>query len=321
MNMANNKILVFTVGLGVYIKAAKRLVNALVQLDMKDYQLMLVDQCLLRSVAEEAGFKSNGFSSDKRGFGFWTWKPLLISYFLDQGYRSIVYLDAGCEINPEMLKNTIYWFEHDSPAELLLSRTYHSISDYTKPSVISFFQKQFNLNVDVSKVEMSQCSVILTKNTSDVSRFFAEVSELIKFEDGFLFNDKKLNDDKGFIDHRHDQSVINLLLLSSDLDLQVGVIDSSLTPPAHKEGWGGAPPIIAARNVSYASYYNLLLRYGEKRRIPYFYWLIVKIKRLLISLSFGSKGLLSVFNKYPNNDRFNPPKVIRYPIEMRRESE
>ena len=321
MNMANNKILVFTVGLGVYIKAAKRLVNALNQVDIKDCQVLLVDQCLLESLAEEVGFKSNSFSSDKRGFGFWTWKPLLISYFLDQGYRSIVYLDAGCEINPEILKNTIYWFEHDSPTELLLSRTYHSISDYTKPSVISFFQKRFNLNVDVSKVEMSQFGVIFTKNTLDVSRFFAEAAKLTEHEDGFLFSDKKKTHDYELIDHRHDQSVMNLLLLSFDHKIVVAVINSSLTPPAHKEGWGGAPPVIAARNVSYASYYNLLLRYGEKKRIPYFYWLIVKIKRLLISLSFGSKGMLSVFNKYPNNGRFHPPEVIAYPIEMRGEPE
>jgi hypothetical protein len=100
---------------------------------------------------------------------------------------------------------------------------------------------------------------------------FKEAASLVIQGKKYLFDDtREVQEDFSgcYVEHRHDQSVLNLLLLASaDLE-RVGVLSSSLTPPGHRQGWGAQPPVIASRNWSCLPMYQIILRFGSYANAP-----------------------------------------------------
>jgi len=151
----------------------------------------------------------NFFEENRRGYGLWAWKPLLI---LDAILRFpkakyIIYLDMGCDLN--INKNSIRRLED----YLRLANTYEGFAfelnlkevEWTSKHVLEYFSASHSQQNQVS------ASVIIFKNTKKVELFLDRWMALMKNNNFYLTKNVR-NPGAHEIDrHRHDQSILSLI--------------------------------------------------------------------------------------------------------------
>lgn len=316
--------IVVIAGLGKFYGAGKRIFLSLKNL-APFITPILIDEKELHAVADRYGIDKNQFSAKHRGFGFWQWKPLLIYHFLQQRkFDKIIYIDAGCDVEPSSFKTFVTWF-CGCKYGLLLTRTGHSIESYTKPSVIKALG---NKEYEYSLIEMMQAGVIFLKTKAAISEIFEEAFMLIRNRKHDLYDDSEIEKYKllknDFIDHRHDQSVLSLIILNNRNLKDVGVLPTSMTPPQHLD-WSRYPPIIASRNVSPISLYWPLLAYPSFADFPRLTKLEIRILSKLIRLARNSDILINLADMYfrvryakrkINTDLLMDENILRPPLHI-----
>ena len=147
--------------------------------------------------------------NEKRGGGYWLWKPYLIK-------KTLASLEYGD-----------YLFYSDSGAYFLkkidilisvLNSSGQDIMGFEMPLIEGqWTKKELFVNMDCvdeifSESNQIMASFILIKRTNQSDKFFSEFLKYscneINITDKFIENVKQNND---FIDHRHDQSIFSLL--------------------------------------------------------------------------------------------------------------
>jgi hypothetical protein len=315
------KTIVITAGLGPFYGASKRIKSLL-----KDIQTTisfeLIDVIKLREIASQYGIPDDVFSPVIRGYGFWQWKPLLIHHYLREGYKNIIYLDAGNDIEPISFKKYVEWFEVQNDFKLILSRTGHNSSTYTKPSVIKRIHK--DPEIDLDKVEMLQASLIFLKADSNIKSIFESAVKYIQNKNYDLFDDGINNYSEipsNFIDHRHDQAVLSLLILNSGYMNEVGVLPTTLTPPSHRD-WALFPPVIASRNSLSVSLYWPYIKYNNLSAFPTVLVLQLRLMNKLSQLlnypcfllRFFNSFLEKIYRRNSKDEVFKSSGILRLPV-------
>ena len=139
-----------------------------------------MDDRELINVSQSYSSPSDYFSPKERGYGFWQWESMLISYYCNKGCHQLVYIDAGCDVNRFRLLELINWFKNQDRFDLVLSRTSHSISHYAKPSAIEYFQEHLSaVKYDLCELEMLQAAFILLKSNIKTVELFSSVTSLV----------------------------------------------------------------------------------------------------------------------------------------------
>ncbi|MES2214421.1 MAG: hypothetical protein V4485_00160 [Pseudomonadota bacterium] len=145
--------------------------------------------------------------SQKRGAGYWLWKPYLIKKTMSLMAEGDVlfYVDTGATL----LTNTDFFINQMDKAEasVLLFKSYHKNERYTKRDTYSL------MGMDEKYRDYPQIGatfIILRKS----KRSEAFIDAFLKYcEDPQILTDSKstLGEYEDFIDHRNDQSIITLL--------------------------------------------------------------------------------------------------------------
>lgn len=191
-------------------------------------------------------------SASEKGFGFWSWKPWIIHRELTLMRKGdiLVYLDAGCELNTRGLRKFSAYLDWTSQNDLCLFSTELPQRFWTKRDASlnqrdHFFRNQIVGNALLAKV-------------GDRSLQFAQLWLDLASEDNHrLLRDPEINDldqNKYFIDHRHDQSVLS----ETAYRLNIPIFPTDETSPdSMKEKI--LYPILALRNKSGVSYLPIAL--------------------------------------------------------------
>jgi hypothetical protein len=161
-------------------------------------------------------------SSHSRGFGYWIWKPYLIYKKLmeiDEG-DILLYLDSGCELNPQGKPRFLELVE--KTINKLIIGTTSSSDDvyYTKMDLVKYMQMESHSSL--KKNHMQACALMML-NCSEIKNLFNEYYDLCNNYNLIDDSPSIINNHNGFIEHRHDQSVFNLLvkkynLINYDMD-------------------------------------------------------------------------------------------------------
>lgn len=150
---------------------------------------------------------------NKRGYGFWFWKPYVIRSTLHDVETNdiVIYMDAGCTINlkgKERLNDYIMLLNSQSTFDIIsFQMCMLAEKKYSKGELLKY------LNVGDEDKNSGQCmaTVIILRKGEHSTSVVNEWYKLASIPD--LINDKRsLNEDKSFIDHRHDQSIFSLLV-------------------------------------------------------------------------------------------------------------
>ena len=155
--------------------------------------------------------------SNPRGYGYWVWKPYLILEELNKipDGDILLYTDAGCELNP-FAKTRFFDLVKMTIAKKIIGTHCISTDDtYTKYDTIF-------------KMGMSDKPVLLRKNQMQTGCLMMvkcpEIMTLIRdwndwMQDYHMIDDSPsvLPNGPQFVEHRHDQSVFNMLVKSRGL--------------------------------------------------------------------------------------------------------
>ncbi|MFZ3272915.1 MAG: hypothetical protein WA143_01435 [Lutibacter sp.] len=176
--------------------------------------------------------KSSPLFYNNKGGGFWLWKPYIIDKILneiDEG-DVVVYSDAGNELlNSDkwneyfnLLKNynTIF-FQYRENFDYGWNKFNPEYNDspklkfWTKKSTVDHFRNLFYSDKDWLEKNKILAGLIFIKKSKKSHHFFKEwLNNMLFFPHIVfdLFENEKGNQIEGFAQHRHDQSILSILV-------------------------------------------------------------------------------------------------------------
>jgi hypothetical protein len=180
-------------------------------------------------------------SSPSKGFGFWSWKPYLISRELEALREGdiLIYLDAGVEINPKGQDRFTEYLDLLSRQDVLIftqptqQRHWTKTSELLLPSDRHYFRNQVVAGILLFRV--SDKSKRLAKRWLDLSAL----------DGGALLSDSptpNAGDTRMVNAHRHDQSVLSRVVFEEATPV---IKDETYFEPWSK---GQKAPFLALRN-------------------------------------------------------------------------
>ncbi len=153
------------------------------------------------------------YESNPRGFGYWCWKPYIIQRELLQMQEGdiLVYLDAGCILNPKAKKRFEEYVEMAKANGIVcFDHTRCFVKQYTKSDVLHYFKKNDDEAVLESRQLMS--GILIMQNNEKTKSFISQWFNIMH-ENPSLIDDSpsKHEEHPDFRENRHDQSIFSLL--------------------------------------------------------------------------------------------------------------
>lgn len=159
-----------------------------------------------KHIDQEYYKKHENILSQKRGAGYWLWKPYLIRKTLDlmNDGDILFYIDSGTLIND----NVDFFIDkmNETKNDMILLENFHINKYLTKKDCYLL------MDVDEKYIEYYQldASIIIIRKSAHSISFIDKW--LAYCENEQLITDSRSEKEfEGFIDHRHDQSILTLL--------------------------------------------------------------------------------------------------------------
>lgn len=202
------------------------LTPSLKRIEEQAYQMQIFDKILIYNEKRVPKFIKNRIkyvikqTGSKRGYGYWCWKPALINFILKNEMSNgdlLLYCDAGCDLNPKNREKLIEYFELTRKNDILVSQFENGkYCDFywSKADSIKLFEDK------ISKVKLEQGQIqggILFLVANQYTRMIINSWESLLSESNVHYFDDSssiLPNHTGFLEHRHDQSILSLLLKS-----------------------------------------------------------------------------------------------------------
>lgn len=163
------------------------------------------------------------FRSQSRGFGFWSWKPLIILDFLSSNPHvdRVLYLDAGSHFNVSKgAKRRFQEYEEmvESSGYLFFHRPELPECNWTKLEVL----EHLKLTEEMRHSGQVIGGAHFWSRSDRSSVLLAKWDELMRFEGGRLVADppKDAPHATYFREHRHDQSILSCLTKSLQISAE-----------------------------------------------------------------------------------------------------
>jgi len=213
-------------------------------------------------------------NANSKGWGYWVWKPYLVRNCLRKipDGDALVYMDAGCEILPRNKQKLAGIFRHlDEHDQLFWSYQQYPIFNivfWSKQNLLDRVEKDHGLSElnGVPKVWAGNFGLVKTpENLSLVD----EWCRLATADNYRLLDDSPspTPQKRLFLGHRHDQSILSLLVAVHKMKSFGSAFDFCYGKP-HLEQWPilMEKPFLAARNDSYISQVNTVLESLDQNR-------------------------------------------------------
>ena len=193
----------------------------------------------LRTKVPDFYFKNHKFIIDHRkGFGYWIWKPAILSYLLDhlEDDEIVLYLDAGCQLNSNEDSKLRFqqYIEICRARDLLVVQLPDDLPDaaWTKRSTLDALDpdKAFRNTGQIQ-------STLVFAIKSEKSQRVVEKWLTNCVDSNYSLVVDPSGDDlqnSGFKDHRHDQSILSLIVKSEDI---TPIEDETWFHPNWEEGY------------------------------------------------------------------------------------
>lgn len=209
------------------------ILNALARIIAQAKSLLLFDKIYGftdKDLREDTVFwKKHGefIMKNKRGFGYWLWKPYLIKKVWDEMNEGdiLMYCDSGNEIDihkRNLIKHLFDVVKNDHllgsyPAEHMKKRIpYLNEIKWTKNDLLKYMNMDKNENVLYTN--QRQANTLLFYKCDKTTKLVEEWYNIASTNYHFIDDTPSVsNNDKSFEQHRHDQSIFSLLTKKYDL--------------------------------------------------------------------------------------------------------
>lgn len=163
-----------------------------------------------------------------RGGGYWIWKPYIIHKHLEKIKEGdiLIYLDAGCYINPNGHKRFKEYIEMLNDAEggsdaegdtgcISFQMSHHTEDKWTTKEIFEHFNIHEGGNSDIRESGQFIATVRMFKKNSNSMNIVSAWRNAL-YQNPLLFTDyynknNHSNQSERFIENRHDQSVLSVI--------------------------------------------------------------------------------------------------------------
>ena len=195
---------------GSYMDRQDKLINKAIELDCVDYVISMNRTDLI----ETDFYKQNKkLLDEKRGSGYWVWKPYLILEALKTMEEDdiLIYIDSG-----DMIRKNFRTFVQRKmrTTHIFLTTGGYINEQYTKQDcfeIMGCIDEKYDLSTQM------EAGIILCKNTPETVKIFKEWLKWCLTPGVVTDGPFKSKNSPEFIDHRHDQSVLSLLQVKYNL--------------------------------------------------------------------------------------------------------
>ena len=216
--------------------------------------------------------------NEKKGFGYWVWKPLIVQNILNQiNYGDVInYMDVGCHIIKKnfkrfnnyinLIKEKDRWilpFQYHSKLECNIENINFPKREeqkYTKADLLNYYNFLNDVNIVSSPQFWAGCFFI--KKTKKSLDFINEWLDVF-YNKFYLINDSlsKIENLQGFVENRHDQSVFSLLCKKYNLE-SISAYECDWAILNNQRTWQHNldSPILAKRDLKYNLFKRFLNR-------------------------------------------------------------
>jgi hypothetical protein len=215
-NTTNGKKIFATFGTSNgWINAVNRITSQAHQLNYFDQVYSYTEKELSDSFKKDLG----SFCYSNRGFGYWIWKPQVILQTLEKMNDGdiLLYADCGCHLFKEGITRLNDYFDLANQHDLVtfqIQPTSHTEAKWTKRDLLELFPSVDPYSPQVlGGIHIMKKSSVTVQLVQDWFTFMKENFNLI--------NDSpsKLSNYPEFREHRHDQSVFNMLVKSRKIGI------------------------------------------------------------------------------------------------------
>jgi len=218
-----------------YYDAVNRLINQVKILNIFDKIIGYTDNDLKNDV-DFWTKHSNFIENNKRGYGYWLWKPYIIKKTMKNMKDGdiLLYLDCGCEIDinkKNKLINGLNEMKVDN-LDLMCTSTRCSEKFWNKMDFIikmSNKKKYFFSKVKNLYTNQYQAGVVLYSINDNTRKFIDEWYDLGCDYHNIDDSPSIKKNCRFFREHRHDQSIFSLLLKKSNLKYNCSLSNCSLS--------------------------------------------------------------------------------------------
>ena len=159
----------------------------------------------------------------KRGYGYWTWKPVIINDTLKKLSDGdiLIYSDAGSHLNPLGKKKLQTYIEMAKQNDIWVVELEECQTDriWSKQDTIDFFSQQLqpqeknSFNISIEKPQLESGTIIISNNEY-TRRIMSEWEKIMTEENIHLFDDSpsEKTESISYKGNRHDQTILSLLL-------------------------------------------------------------------------------------------------------------
>ena len=216
----NDKIIFLSFGSSNYKDVLKRIEEQALDFDFDE--ICCYDENYLKSDTDFWEKNKDFIETNKRGYGYWLWKPYLILKILNRINDGdiLIYADCGCELNVNAKYVLEKLIEKAKKKIILVTSASSNDIKYSKSDLTNLFE----LERETLRLPHMQQTYLIIKKCELITKIYKDMYEMI-IDNYNLINDNKsiIKNEQSFIDHRHDQSIFNMFmkkynLINYDLD-------------------------------------------------------------------------------------------------------
>lgn len=206
----------FAAGEQKYKDAAHRLIQQAISTNIFDKTILYTDNEL--RLDKDFWSKHGRFiENNPRGYGYWLWKPYLIKKTMSKMKTGdvLLYLDCGCEIDKRKSEYIKKYFELIKRDKIIGTETGWFEYQYNKMDFLISMNKKTNLAFLNSKQRQAGAVMFFVEErTSKLVNLWYKIGCNYHLIDDTPSMHKNV---KGFIEHRHDQSIFSTLTKTFEL--------------------------------------------------------------------------------------------------------
>ena len=155
-----------------------------------------------------------------RGYGYWSWKPFIISKTLEKINEGdiLLYIDIGCELRSDGTQRFIEYLDYTIEHGMVCGEMKGLFeAQWTKGDLFAYFNLNPNDFVNLSQRAATLLFMINNERSREIINRWLGVF----YEDFSLVDDSnsKIPNHSSFIENRHDQSVFSLLSRIYDIKI------------------------------------------------------------------------------------------------------
>jgi hypothetical protein len=191
--------------------------------------------------------------NNQRGFGYWLWKPYIIQKELaNMSYGDVlVYCDSGNEINYHAREEFITLINSINDKQLIATDAEEHIKKWNKRDLLNLLNMD---NEETLKHSQHQAGASMYVKNDTIMNFVKEWYSLCENYHNIDDSPSNLPNYPEFIEHRHDQSVFDLL------SIRYGLRNVDFDP-TYFHNWNDlvrSKPILTPRNLTGTSIFKEL---------------------------------------------------------------